>query len=85
MTDALYDIHLTSLPLLSKGKVRHNTIHAFKGLDAPAVIVTDVDEPSVAGFEALLYIGLTRPTDRLSVLATKEALASKVLDREGQR
>lgn len=24
MTDALYDIHLTSLPLLSKGKVRHN-------------------------------------------------------------
>ncbi|HEY9028918.1 MAG TPA: phosphoribosylaminoimidazolesuccinocarboxamide synthase, partial [Burkholderiaceae bacterium] len=24
MTDALYDIHLTSLPLLSKGKVRNN-------------------------------------------------------------
>ncbi|KWW97918.1 nuclease [Carbonactinospora thermoautotrophica] len=62
-----------------KGRVRYTTIHAFKGLEAPAVIVTDIDDPSVPGFEALLYTGLTRPTDRLSVLATKDALAKKLL------
>jgi hypothetical protein len=63
----------------TSGKVRCSTVHSFKGLEAPAVIVTDIDEPDAPGFEALLYVGLTRPTDRLSVLATKEALAGKVL------
>lgn len=61
------------------GKVRYSTVHAFKGLEAPAVIVTDIDQPTTPGFEALLYVGLTRPTDRLSVLATREALAGKLL------
>ena len=64
-----------------RGKVRCSTVHAFKGLEAPAVIVTDVDEPAFPGFEALLYVALTRPTDRLSVLASREALASKVLSK----
>jgi len=63
-----------------KGRVRYSTVHAFKGLEAPAVIVTDIDEPGAPGFEALLYVGLTRPTDRLSVLATKKALG-KLLGR----
>ncbi len=63
----------------TRGKVRFATVHAFKGLEAPAVIVTDIDEPAAPGFEALLYVGLTRPTDRLSVLASRDALAAKVL------
>jgi len=63
----------------SRGRVRYSTVHAFKGLEAPAVIVTDIDEPGAPGFDALLYVGLTRPTDRLSVLASRDALAAKVL------
>ncbi|WP_205752230.1 nuclease-related domain-containing DEAD/DEAH box helicase [Cryptosporangium phraense] len=47
------------------GQLRHCTIHAFKGLEAPAVIVTDLDQRRVTNFEALLYVGLTRATDRL--------------------
>lgn len=65
----------------ARGRVRYGTIHAFKGLEAPAVILTDVDDLSTPAFEALLYTGLTRPTDRLSVLATKQALTAKVLGR----
>lgn len=50
------------------GKLRYSTIHAFKGLDAPAVILTDLDDSGAPNFDALLYIGMTRATDRLTVL-----------------
>lgn len=62
-----------------RSRVGYTTIHAFKGLEAPAVILTDIDEPIEPYFESLLYVGLTRPRDRLSVLATKEAIAPRVL------
>lgn len=48
-----------------KGQLQHCTIHAFKGLEAPAVVVTDLDRSLVPNFESLLYVGLTRATDRL--------------------
>lgn len=48
------------------GQVHYSTIHAFKGLEAPAVIVTDLDEKAaIDSFDSLLYVGLTRATDRL--------------------
>jgi len=47
------------------GLVQHSTIQAFKGLESPAVIVTDLDRRLVPNFESLLYVGLTRATDRL--------------------
>jgi hypothetical protein len=50
------------------GCVQHCTIHAFKGLEAPAVIVTDLDHRQVPNFESLLYVGLTRARDRLVAL-----------------
>jgi hypothetical protein len=48
-----------------KGQLLYSTIHAYKGLEAPAVIVTDLDDGAMPGFESLLYVGLTRATDRL--------------------
>ncbi|WP_314430704.1 NERD domain-containing protein [Microbacterium lacticum] len=50
------------------GKVVYSTIHAFKGLEAPAVVLTDLDRDGAAPFEALLYVGITRATDRLVAL-----------------
>lgn len=51
------------------GKVQYSTIHAFKGLEAPAVIITDLDEAvTTENLDALLYVGLTRATDRLIAL-----------------
>lgn len=50
---------------IKKGKIRFSSIHAFKGLEAPAVIVTDLDRVNVPNFESVLYVGLTRATDRL--------------------
>lgn len=48
-----------------EGRLRYSTIHAFKGLEAPAIIVTDLDRELVPNFESITYIGLTRATDRL--------------------
>ncbi len=50
-----------------KGQLAYSTIHAFKGLEAPAVIITDMDR-NVPRYDALLYVGLTRATDRLFAL-----------------
>ena len=48
-----------------RGQLRYSTIQAYKGLEAPAVIVTDLDRELVPNFESVLYVGLTRATDRL--------------------
>jgi hypothetical protein len=48
-----------------RGELQYSTIHAYKGLDAPAVILTDLDRGLVPNFESIMYVGLTRATDRL--------------------
>ncbi|GAA1424368.1 nuclease-related domain-containing DEAD/DEAH box helicase [Agrococcus citreus] len=57
--------------------VRWGTIHAFKGLEAPVVIVTDVDGTGPL-WQDLLYVGMTRATDRLVVLTSLGELAELV-------
>ncbi|GLC84131.1 hypothetical protein MIAR_07190 [Microbacterium arabinogalactanolyticum] len=57
-----------------KGRLRYATIHSFKGLDAPAVIVTDLDGSVGSRFDALVYVGLTRATDRLTTLVETNTL-----------
>lgn len=58
------------------GQLRYSTVHAFKGLEAPAVIVTDLDGGTVPNFEAILYIALTRATDRLFALIDPQTFRS---------
>ncbi len=59
--------------LVGAGKVAYCTIHAFKGLDAPAVIVTDLDAVGTQAAADLLYIALTRSLDRLCLLVSETA------------
>jgi len=61
------------------GQVQYSTIHAFKGLEAPAVVVTDLDEATTTdNFDSLLYVGLTRATDRLIALIEASTLRHAV-------
>lgn len=62
----------------SKEKLRYTTIHAFKGLEAPAVIVTDLDNFGVPNFDLFVYIGLTRATDRLTAIVETKTLLELV-------
>lgn len=61
------------------GQVQYSTIHAFKGLEVPAVVVTDLDETTTTdNFDSLLYVGLTRATDRLIALIEASTLRHAV-------
>jgi superfamily I DNA/RNA helicase len=61
------------------GQVQFTTIHSFKGLEAPAVVVTDLDRETTEGrFDSLLYVGLTRATDRLIALIEASTLRNAV-------
>ena len=51
-------------------RIRWGTIHEFKGMEAPAVILTDIDYSNKYVHD-LLYVGASRATDRLIVLSAK--------------
>ena len=50
-----------------RSAVRYSTIHGFKGLEAYAVIVTDIESISEQWQWTLLYVAMTRAQSRLSV------------------
>jgi hypothetical protein len=48
--------------------VGFTSIHAFKGMEAPAIILTDIEEFQGPKAEALLYVGMSRARQRLVML-----------------
>jgi Nuclease-related domain/UvrD-like helicase C-terminal domain/AAA domain len=50
------------------GQIGYSTIHSFKGLEAGAIIVTDVENITGATATALFYIAVTRALHRLTLL-----------------
>ncbi len=51
------------------GYIQHCTIHAFKGLEAPVVIVTDLEEIAAPDARTLFYVAISRAQDLLIILA----------------
>lgn len=67
------------------GRLRTATIHAFKGLEAHAVVITDIENFGSARDRDLFYIGASRAFDRVTVLAherTRAPLSAAVLEGE---
>jgi len=54
---------------LRSGMTKYASIYRFKGLEARAVVLTDIDRLETAHDRDLFYIGATRATQRLVVLA----------------
>jgi hypothetical protein len=54
---------------LRSNKMRYASIHRFKGLEAHAVVLTDFERLEKPKDRDLFYIGATRATQRLVVLA----------------
>jgi superfamily I DNA/RNA helicase len=70
------------LPPPTKGnEVRVATIHRFKGLESPVVVLCEidgrVDEADLAG---LLYVGATRARSHLVIVASDRLAATLALD-----
>ena len=61
----------TSKPI---AKIRTSTVHAFKGMEAPAVVVTDVTKLADVRSRQLIYIAATRSTERLVILIDRNAV-----------
>jgi len=48
--------------------IRYSSVHAFKGLEAPAVVLTDIEGIDDEQAKALLYVGMSRARVRLHFL-----------------
>jgi len=55
----------------SKGYIGISTIQAFKGLEAPVIIITDIEHLDTDEAQSLLYIGITRSLWRVYILVNK--------------
>ncbi|MEU6319201.1 NERD domain-containing protein [Streptomyces sp. NPDC047009] len=64
---------LTPLGSPRPGAVRYGTVHAFKGLDSPAVVLTDIASFGTAREQTLFYVGASRARDELTVLMSQSA------------
>jgi superfamily I DNA/RNA helicase len=66
--------HLTDDQARHPGRVLLQTIHRFKGLERPVVILVDVDDLPAAEADALFYVGLSRARVHLVVIASPATL-----------
>ncbi|MBK6973911.1 MAG: ATP-binding domain-containing protein [Sterolibacteriaceae bacterium] len=48
--------------------IPYTSVHAFKGLEAPAVIITDIENLKDERSRSLLYVGMSRARVRLYIL-----------------
>ncbi len=60
--------------ILSDGRLTFDSVYRFKGQEAPAVILVDVDTPPkeperLLRWQRVLYCGMTRATVRVEVLS----------------
>lgn len=68
---------LSGLPITSdyqnrKGKILFSTVHTFKGLDAPVVILTDINHFFYPNNKMMLYVGMSRAKSLLYVLCREK-------------
>jgi superfamily I DNA and RNA helicase len=55
------------------GELSYSTIHAFKGLERPIVIVIDAGGSAIDETDSLLYVAMSRARVRLFVVCPEEA------------
>lgn len=57
---------------INEGGVRYSSIFRFKGLESPAIIVTEVDDISSESSKALLYVAVTRALHSITLLINEK-------------
>lgn len=74
VTQAPWKERVRPIEASGSGHIGYCTIHAYKGLEAPVIIVTDIDHID-EGSQALFYVAITRAVDRLVLLLSEDARA----------
>ena len=72
-------------PFKSSGanSIKFTSIHAFKGLEAPAILLTDIDSLESESSKALLYVGMSRARISLTIFFAEACRSQydKLLDQ----
>ena len=53
------------------GEIYCSTVHAFKGLESPVVILTEIESDAARDMEAILYVGCSRACNHLIILVSE--------------
>jgi ATP:corrinoid adenosyltransferase len=64
---------LASFEEAATGQIRYTTIQSFKGLDSPAIVVTDIEHVDGDMFSSLFYVATTRALERLFIIVHETA------------
>jgi superfamily I DNA/RNA helicase len=64
---------LASFEAASAGQIRYTTIQSFKGLDSPAIVVTDIEHIDSEMSSSLFYVATTRALERLCIIVHETA------------
>jgi hypothetical protein len=64
-------------------KIKFTSIHSFKGLEAPAILLTDIDSLESEFSKALLYVGMSRARISLTIFFAENCRSQydKLLDQ----
>lgn len=68
MTASPWKDRLRPFETAGKGHIRYCSIHAFKGLEAPCTVITDIERIAEPYARSLFYTGVTRALHRLAIL-----------------
>jgi hypothetical protein len=58
---------------MESNRIHYGTIHSFKGLEAPVVVLTDIEDVLSPEARALFYVGITRTLERIIILLNQDA------------
>lgn len=73
VTDKPWCDQLAPIEAATIGKIRYTTIQSFKGLDSPAIVVTDIEHVDGDMFSSLFYVATTRALERLCIIVHETA------------
>jgi hypothetical protein len=73
MENAAWRGRLRPLDSTADGFYRFGTIHAFKGCEAPVIILTDIERIEGRTSRGVFYVGMTRALQRTALLVHEEA------------
>ncbi|WP_169460987.1 NERD domain-containing protein [Ktedonobacter racemifer] len=68
----LGNFRLVSTPTWASGEIFYTTIHQYKGLESPVVILVELEPDYAPNIETLLYIGSSRARNHLIVLSHEQ-------------
>jgi hypothetical protein len=73
ITDRPWSGQLAPFEQAVPGQIRYTTIQSFKGLDSPAIVVTDIEHLAGELFSSLFYVATTRALERLCIIVHETA------------